>query len=62
MLDLESEDMRGLYSHGIFLSSQNKASDANIGIIAILVHFGKTLMVVSTRSDQECSLTLQDHQ
>ena len=27
-----------------FLFSQNKTSDANIGIIAILVHFEKTLM------------------
>ena len=49
MLDLESEPMRGPASiptggnivHLIFLFSRSKVSDANIGIIAILVHFGK---------------------
>ena len=52
MLDLESEVMRGQGSiptggnifHWSFLFSQSKASAANIGIIAILVHFGKTLV------------------
>ena len=51
VLDLESEAMRGPGSiptggnifHWIFLFSRSKASDANIDIIAILVHFGKTL-------------------
>ena len=55
MLDLESEVMRGLGSiptegnifHWIFLVSRIKASDANIGIVAILVHFEKTLIVVN---------------
>ena len=44
--------MRGLGSiptmgnifHSIFLFSRSKASDANIVIIAILVHFEKTLV------------------
>ena len=52
VLDLESEVMRGLGSittggnifQWIFLFSHSKASVANIGIIAILVHFEKTLI------------------
>ena len=32
----------GNICHWIFLFSHSKASDANIGIIAILVHFEKT--------------------
>ena len=39
--------MRGLGGnifHWIFLFSSGKASDANIGIITIFVHFAKTLM------------------
>ena len=52
MLGLESEAVRGPGSipigvnifHWIFLFSRNKAFDANIAIIAILVHFEKTLM------------------
>ena len=31
--------------HWIFLFSRSKASEANIGIIAIFVHFEKILMV-----------------
>ena len=48
MLDLESE-VQWFKTHSgnilllEFLFSRNKASDANIGIIAILVHFEKTL-------------------
>ena len=53
LLDLESEVMRGLGSIPIggnillldlFLFSRCKTSDANIGLIAILMHFEKTLM------------------
>ena len=52
VLDLESEVMRGPgsistlgnFSYWIFLFSPGKASAANIGIIAILVHFEKTLI------------------
>ena len=53
VLYLESEVMRGPGSiptrgniiHWIFfLLSRNKTSDANIGIIVILVHFEKTLL------------------
>ena len=51
VLDLESEVMRGPGSiptggnifHWIFLFSRSKHSAANIGIIAILVHFEKKL-------------------
>ena len=43
-MDLESEAMRGLSFSLDFLFSPSKASAANIGIIAILVHFEKTLM------------------
>ena len=36
----------GIRGYGFFFSfSRSKASDANIGIIAILVHFEKTLIV-----------------
>ena len=52
MLDLESEVMRGPssittggnISTGLFLFSRSKFSAANIGIIAILVHFEKILL------------------
>ena len=52
VLDLESEVMRDLgpistvvnIFHWIFLFSRSKASAANIGIIAILVYFEKTLL------------------
>ena len=49
MLDLRSE-VQWFKTHWgnilllEFLFSRNKASDANIGIIAILVHFEKTLL------------------
>ena len=33
------------FCYWIFLFSYNKASDANIGIIAILVHFEKKTLV-----------------
>ena len=52
MLDLESEVMRDLHSiptggnifQWIVLFSHGRASDANIGIIAMLVQFEKTLI------------------
>ena len=55
---MESEVMRGLDSiptggnifHWIFLFSHSKASDASIGIIAILVHFEKTLMTITCQT------------
>ena len=54
VLDLELEVMRGPGSiptgsnifHWIILFSRSKASAANIGIIAILVHFEKTLFTL----------------
>ena len=53
VLDLESEVTRGLGSiptrgnifHWIFLFSRGKASAANIGIIAILLHFEKNSII-----------------
>ena len=53
VLDLESEVMRGTGSiptgcnivHWIFLLSCSKAPATNIDIIAILVHFEKTLLL-----------------
>ena len=55
-MGLESEVMRGLGSiptggnifHWIFLFSCSKASAGNNGIIAILVHFEKTLLDLGT--------------
>ena len=52
-MDLESEamrsqgsvPMRGNIFHWIFLFSRSKASDANIDIIAIFVHFEETLFL-----------------
>ena len=47
MLDLGSSGsiLTGItFCYWNFLFSRNKASDANIGIIAILVHFEKTLL------------------
>ena len=47
MVDLKSEVSGSIViCNWIFLFSWNKASDANIGIIAILVHFKKTLKLV----------------
>ena len=53
VLNLESEAMGGPGSiptggnifHWVFLFSCSKASAANIGILAILVHFEKTLIL-----------------
>ena len=51
MLDLESEVQWfnidwGSILYLNFLFSRNKSSDANIGIIAILVHFEKFLLSI----------------
>ena len=37
------------FCHWIFLLSRSKESDANIGILVILVHFEKTLVLLSSR-------------
>ena len=44
MRGLGSIPNRGNIFHWIFLFSRGKTSVANIGIIAILVHFEKTLL------------------
>ena len=56
MLNLESE-VQGLNTHwgnilllDFFLFSHSKASDANIGIIANFVHYGKTRLNTAVMS------------